>query len=439
MKTNDTRNFNDFWVAGINYKKTDASLRGLFAVNNEQYEQLFAVAHEYGINEFFILSTCNRTEIYGFATHPTQLTNFICSVCAGDMETFERISYAKNGLNAIEHLFHVGAGLDSQILGDYEILGQIKNAVKQAKAHGFIGPFTERLINSVLQASKAIKTHTALSGGTVSVSFAAVQYIREFFEGPVTTPEMKCPATEHLMTVPVIDHYIAEKKANLADKKIVLVGTGKIGRSTCRNLIDYLHSRNITLINRTAKTAANIAIELGLKSAPFESLDSELAGADIILVSTSAAEPVIWAKHLENNGDKLVIDFSIPCNVSKDAQQLPNVKFVDVDVLSKIKDETLQQRKGEVPKAVTIINELIGEFKEWYDMRKHVPVLKEVKNKLKEINQVPVLANDSSFHSAPGAENEERIQKVINTLAIRIRKNNTLGCHYIQAINEYIS
>jgi glutamyl-tRNA reductase len=437
MNTKDKQNIQDFWVAGINYKKTDASIRGQFAVNNEQYDQLLAVAPQYGLNEFFILSTCNRTEVYGFASDPEQFTNLLCSVCAGDKATFDSISYTKNNRKAIEHLFSVAAGLDSQILGDYEILGQIKNSVKNAKAQGFIGPFMERLINSVLQASKAIKTHTALSGGTVSVSFAAVQYIREFFEGPNFTPRMKCPSTAHMMMPAASAHYTAPEK--LDEKKIVLLGTGKIGKSTCHNLVDYMNTRNITLINRTEETAINLAAELGIKSAPMEAMEQEIADADIILVSTSSSEPVILKRHLENKGDKLVIDFSIPCNTEKAAQELSNVTFVDVDHLSKIKDETLQHRKDEVPKALSIINEMIGEFLEWYDMRKHVPVLKEVKNKLKNIYISPVLLDNIRQSNELNEGNDEKIQKVINSLAIKIRKNSALGCCYIQAINEYIA
>jgi len=435
MKTRDKNIIQNFWVAGINYKKTNASLRGQFAVNSDQYENLLSVAPQYGLNEFFILSTCNRTEIYGFADDAGQLAELLCSVTPGNKETFEEIAYTKNNRAAIEHLFQVAAGLDSQILGDYEILGQIKNAVKVAKAKGFIGAFMERLINSVLQASKAIKTHTALSGGTVSVSFAAVQYIREFFEGPNFTPAMKCPSSAHIMTPATSKHYTAPEK--VSDKKIVLVGTGKIGRSTCLNLVDYLDTHNVTLVNRTEKIAADLATELGLRHAPIEALDAELSDADIILVSTNSNEPVVLERHLANRGDKLVIDFSIPCNVESAAQKLPNIKFVDVDVLSRIKDETLNARKGEVPKAVAIIDELIADFMDWYDMRKHVPVLKEVKNKLREIHIDPSLLNGSD--AAEQMQNDEKIQKVINSLATNIRRNNTPGCHYIQAINDYIA
>ena len=434
MQIYERQNIGDFWVIGINYKKTDASVRGLFAINGDQYNQLLASAKDHGLNDLFVLSTCNRTEIYGFADNAQQLTNLLCSACAGDIATFESICYAKNDYAAIAHLFHVGAGLDSQLLGDYEILGQIKAAVKNAKAHDFIGPFTERLVNSVLQASKAIKTHTALSGGTVSVSFAAVQYIREFFEGPNYTPAMKCPSSAHIMTAAETTHYTNPQKTE--DKKIVLLGTGKIGKSTCRNLVDYLGTTNITLINRTEETAAALAIELGLRSAPISSLKDEVADADIILVSTNAAAPVIVREHLEGKGDKLVIDLSVPCNVADTARRLPGITFINVDVLSKIKDETLQKRSAEVPKAIAIIDEHIVEFKEWYDMRRNVPVLKEVKNKLKELHTDPVLQG----HTSDGTPMQnERIQKVINTLATKMRNDYTPGCHYIQAINDYIA
>jgi glutamyl-tRNA reductase len=378
------------------------------------------------MHEFFVLSTCNRTEIYGLGENARKLADFLCLVSAADTNTFSGISYSKNGSEAVEHLFHVAAGLDSQILGDYEILGQIKNAVKHAKASGFVGAFTERLVNCVLQASKAIKTHTTLSGGTVSTSFAAIQYIRRHFECPVPHADS---SAEQIHTT----H--AAKGAH--KKKIVLLGTGKIGRITCKNLMDYVGTHNITLINRTEATALNLAKELDLHSAPMSDLEKELEQADIVLVSTAAAQPLIFRHHFEGKGKKLVIDMSVPCNVDVAAQQLPNITFVDVDMLSKIKDETLQQRRAEVPKALAIIDEHIAEFNEWCDMRKHVPVLRQVKNKLKEIYIEPLLLSD--INGPEIAVQEEKIQKVINSLATKMRRNNTPGCYYIEAINDFIA
>lgn len=388
-----TLDISRFQVAGINYKKTDAAVRGQYAISPEVYSLILANSASYGINELFILSTCNRTEIYAVASDASQLIELLCSYTQGDIETFKSLAYIKNGMPAIEHLFNVSAGLDSQILGDYEIIGQIKQAVKFSKEHLRIGAFTERLVNSILQSSKTIKNQTELSGGTVSVSFSAVQYIRQ--------------------NVP-----------DLANKSILLSGIGKIGRNTCKNLVDYLPVNNITLINRTDEKAYHLARELGLKSAPWSHLPEEVKKADIIIVATNAPAPTILAKDIKGHGKKVLIDLSIPYNVELEANELPGVVLVNVDELSKLKDKTLHKRKAEVPKAKKIIAEHISDFIEWHEMRKHVPVLKAVKNKLQEIHCNP---------------DQERIQKVINGMAVKMRQHNQRGCHYIEAINEFMA
>jgi glutamyl-tRNA reductase len=399
-----------FYVAGINYKKTDAAVRGQYAISPENYELILAHPATHGINELFILSTCNRTEIYGLASEPSQLVDLLCSQTTGDKETFCSLAYIKNGMEAIEHLYNVSAGLDSQILGDYEIVGQIKQAVKFAKEHNRIGAFSERLVNSILQSSKTIKNQTQLSGGTVSVSFSAVQYIRQNVK-------------------------------DLADKKILLSGIGKIGRNTCKNLVDYLSTKNITLINRTDEKAKNLAEELGLKFASFTELSKEVKKADIILVATNASLPTIMTEDIKGHGEKLLIDLSIPYNVEASARLLPGVVLVNVDELSKLKDSTLHKRKAEVPKAKKIIAEHIEDFIEWHEMRKHVPVLKAVKTKLQEIHCNPVFFNSHS-DPYPGVQlndHQERIQKVINGMAVKMRLQNQRGCHYIEAINEFMA
>jgi glutamyl-tRNA reductase len=401
---NNSKDISKFWVAGINYKKTDAAIRGQFAIQNEQYANILKEALANNLNEVFVLSTCNRTEIYGFANSATQLIDLLCSQTNGSKEIFSELAYIQNGRKAIEHLFYVGAGIDSQILGDYEIVGQIKTAVKFAKNHGCINVLLERLVNTVLQSSKAIKNQTELSGGTVSVSFAAIQYIR------------------------------AHVKA-IAGKKILLLGTGKLGKTTCKNLVHYLKTRNIVLINRTEEKAVELAKEMGLQSAPLSELPQHIAQSDIILVATDSAEPTILLSHLTEKTDKLILDLSIPYNVEEAAQHLPHVTLINVDELSKLKDETLAKREAEVPKARTIITEHITEFLEWHEMRKHVPVLKAVKLKLKEIHNSPLfipLYNNS-------AHTEEKIQRVINGMAFKMKGQNQRGCQYIEAINEFIA
>lgn len=404
-----TSNLSNFYVAGINYKKTDADVRGSFAVNQQQYAHLLQQAPSYGVKEVFVVSTCNRTEIYGFAQDAQHLTKLLCSVTEGTEDVLLQLAYIKKGKEAVKHLLKVGAGLDSQILGDYEIVGQIKQSARISKENGSLGAFTERLVNCMLQCSKAIKNQTELSGGTVSVSFAAVQYIRE-------------------------------KIADVASKKILLVGLGKIGRNTCKNLVDYLDTKNITLVNRTGETAAALAAELDLQHAPLAELSEQVTASDIILVATNADEPIIRRSCLEGKGDKLIIDLSIPYNVEAAARNLSSVRLVNVDELSKLKDETLEKRRAEVPKAKAIIAEHIKEFLEWHEMRRHVPVLKAVKVKLKEIHTHPLYIQFSRT-AAPSrtGDTDKRIQRVINGMATKMRSQNKQGCHYIEAINEFIA
>jgi glutamyl-tRNA reductase len=397
------KNISHFFVAGINYKKSEACVRGQYAINNDQYAALLKEASNKGITEVFVLSTCNRTEIYGFANTSTQLVELLCSQTQGDEEAFKKLAYIKSGKKSIEHLFNVAAGLDSQILGDYEIVGQIKLAAKFSKDHGFIGCFTDRLLNAVLQSSKLIKNNTELSGGTVSVSFAAVQYIRS-------------------------------KVQNIASKNILLLGVGKIGRNTCKNLVDYLGTKNITLINRTEGKAQELAAELGLLAAPISDIVNQIKKADVILVATNSPEPTILKSHLEHAGNKLIIDLSIPYNVEVAAQQLPNVQLVNVDELSRLKDETLKKRTAEVPKARAIIGELMEEFLGWHEMRRHVPLLKAAKLKLKEIHSNPLIVSTSCTNEA-----DARIQRVINDMASSIKTKNQGACHYIEAINSFIT
>lgn len=395
---------NQFFVAGINYRKTDTIIRGDYAVSADQYTSLLQKAADAGIAELFVLSTCNRTEIYGVADNVNTLIKLLCNETAGDADTFRQLCYIKQGNQAIEHIFAVGAGLDSQILGDYEIVGQMKLAVKFAREKGFVGAFMERLFNTVLQSSKAIKNETALSGGTISVSFAAIQFL-------------KANVTE------------------TSNKKIVLLGTGKIGRNTCKNLVDYLDTKNITLINRTDDKAIALAEELGLKTAPYTNLDQEVAEADIVIVATNAEKVVINRQSLVNSSPKVLIDLSIPNNIEPSSASLEHILLANVDDLSKINDLTLQKRQAEVPKALSIIKTHILEFREWFMLRSHVPVLKAVKQKLHDMHSCGMFI--TATHTT--IIDQAAIQKVVNTVAVKMRSQHQPGCYYIEAINDFMT
>lgn len=400
---NTLKRISDFYVVGINYRNTDADVRGDFAISTEQYEHLLSIAHHQHIDELFILSTCNRTEIYATSSSAKQLAQFLCSVTKGSIEVFMQHAYFKQGKLAIEHLLQVAAGLDSQILGDYEIISQIKKSVKLAKEYNCIGLFCEKLINTTLQSSRAIRSQTKLSSGSVSVSFAAVKFIQQQFE-------------------------------QTADKKILLIGVGKIGRNACKNIVNILGTKNINLINRTAEKAESLAKELGLNYNKDKSFEQQAQEADVILVATNAATPTLLKKHIEGSGAKLIIDLSIPYNVAAEVAELDGVRLVNVDELSKVADETLQNRMLEIPKAEEIIAEHISEFKNWYLMRQHIPVIKAVKTTLETIQQ-----NHQDVLVAQPMQSSDKIQKVLNNMAAQMRKNNQRGCNFILAINDFMT
>ncbi len=399
---------NHFCIAGINYKKTDAAIRSQYAVSADIYSSLLSNAVQQGLQEVFIISTCNRTEIYGITDDAGKLINLLCAETGGSERTFRNLAYTKHGYTAIEHLWQVAAGLDSQILGDYEIVGQLKAAVKFARERDFIGTCTERIVNGALQASKAVRNETAISGGTVSVSFAAIQYIKTCVK-------------------------------DIAGKKILLIGTGKIGRNTCRNIIDYLGNHNITLVNRTPEKAIELANELSIASASYEDMIEESKKADVIIVSTNASEPVLRKEHFTKDDHKVLIDLSIPNNIDVAVKDLPGIQLVNVDDLSRINDETLQKRLAEVPKAKAIMAEHMQELKEWCNNRKNVPYLKVAKQKMMDMQCCTIMqSRKKTTGKLEPPANPEAIQKVINNMAVKMRCANQPGCNYIEAINDYI-
>ena len=388
----------NFFVVGVNYKKTDATRRSLFAVGEEQYSNILSDAEKIGLTDLFVLSTCNRTEIYGFAENASLLTNLICEHTEGGAELFNEIAYIKKGEEAMQHLFQVGAGLDSQILGDYEIIGQLKNAFRIAKEQQTIDTFLERLFNTVLQSSKSIKNNTELSSGTISVSFAAIKYILGNIE-------------------------------EAHSKNILLVGTGKIGVNTCKNILDYIHPKNLWVMNRTNEKAQSLSTQINVAFKPYQDLETSVNDADVIIVATNSKEFIIKENSINKNKIRHFIDMSIPNNIDPAILYTQNQHLVNVDDLSKINDITLSIRKAQIPRASEIITEHFTEFYDWHQLRKYAPVLKSLKENLNAIHEQAF--PDKSVKP-------ELVAKIVNKVAANIRTNNHPTCFYMQAVQDFI-
>ncbi|MFC6860603.1 glutamyl-tRNA reductase [Zunongwangia atlantica] len=377
-----------FYIIGLSYKKADAEIRGHFSLNEEAKTRLLEQAKKEGIDGVLATSTCNRTEVYGFAAHPFQLIKLLCEHTHGTVEEFEKVAYVYKNKQAISHMFRVGTGLDSQILGDFEIISQLRIAFAQSKKIGLSNAFTERLVNAVIQASKRIKNETEISSGATSVSFASVQYILKNVE-------------------------------DISNKNILLFGTGKIGRNTCENLIKHTQNKHITLINRTKDKAEKIAGKFSLTVKDYADLQAEIRNTDVLIVATGAQNPTISKELIYCKKDLLILDLSIPKNVAEDVEELDNVRLVHLDHLSQITDETLQRRRKFIPEAEAIIVEVESEFNKWLETRKFAPTIKALKKKLRMMKDAEL-----DFQRKKIADfNDEQAEIVSNRIIQKIMKH----------------
>ena len=393
---NISRNKN-FYAIGLSYKKADAKIRGHFSLSDDARIDLLQQAKDNHIESLVVTSTCNRTEIYGFSEHPFQLIKLLCDNTEGTVDEFQKVAYVYKNKEAINHMFRVGSGLDSQILGDFEIISQLKSSTNLSKNHNLLNPFLERLINAVIQASKRIKTETELSSGATSVSFASVQYILKNIQ-------------------------------NVSNKNILLFGTGKIGRNTCENLVKHTKNELITLINRTKNKAEKIAGKFNLIVKDYANLQEEISNTDILIVATGAHRPTVDKHLIQSKKPLLILDLSIPKNVDENVVELSNVTLVHLDYLSQMTDETLEKRKAYIPQAEEIIKEVNDDFNAWLETRKFAPTIKALKHKLAnfataELDTQRKKLSDFNEEQAELISNNI-IQKITNHFAHHLKDDN---------------
>ena len=382
---------------GVSYKKADVASRGQFSLSLRAQQKLLEAAQAKQIQFITVHSTCNRTEIYAHGAEIKELVELLCAFSQGNPDVFSKIGYVLKDEDALHHLFRVGTGLDSQILGDFEIIAQLKKSFIRSKKMGLLDSRFERLFNSVIQASKRIKNETQISSGTTSVSYASVRYILDHIDNP-------------------------------DQKNILLFGMGKIGRNTCENLAKHTQNDHIVLINRTRKRAEKMAGKFKLIVKDYADLPVEIRKADIIIVATGAEKPTLSKSLIHTESPLLVLDLSIPKNVDDDVLELPNVTRVHIDELSRITDNTLAERKKEIPKAEAIINEVVEEFADWLGTRSFAPTVQALKQMMEKLEQ-QALAQHQKKH--PNLKPEEAtllsqhlIQKITNRVANHMRNSD---------------
>ena len=398
METKNNSKDTHFYVIGISYKKADANIRGRFSLDIEHQELILEEAQAEQMEGLMIISTCNRTELYGFAQHPFQLIQKLCAHSQASLEDFEKFGYIYKNKEAINHIFNVGTGLDSQILGDFEIISQFKKAFILSKKYNLVNAFIESLQNSVIQASKRVKNETELSSGATSVSFASVQYI-------------------------------LSNVKNISQKNILLFGTGKIGRNTCENLIKHTDNKHITLINRTKEKAQQIAGKFNVLVKNFSELTEELLQTDVLVVATGSKTPTINKDILPKDKEMLILDLSIPKNVDENVKTIKGVTLIHMDHLSQMTDSTLERRKTFIPDAQRIIKEVKAEFEDWLQNRRFAPTIRALKMELENLKNSEIDFQRKKINNF----NEEQAEILSNRI---IQKITTKFINHLKESNS---
>ncbi|MGB5983636.1 MAG: glutamyl-tRNA reductase [Nonlabens sp.] len=398
-----------FYCVGISYRKADAEVRGQFSLDDTAIDNLLIQAKKESIPSLAVISTCNRTELCGFAEDSAHLMQLLCAHSHGSMEELTPIVTINKGEAAIDHLFSVGTGLDSQILGDFEIIGQLKKAFKNSKKRSLLNAHMERLINAVIQASKRIKTETNLSSGATSVSFASVQYILQNYE-----------LYESL--------------------DVTLFGTGKIGRNTCENLVKHTNNKSITLINRTKEKAERIAGRFDLKVKDYAQLEEQIAQSDILIVATGAQNPTISKDLIVTQRPLLILDLSIPKNVKQNVTELDHVTLVHLDELSQITAKTMTDRELFIPQAQEIISEIKADFQAWERSREFAPTMQALKSKLAVLKNAEIKSNRTKFENFNQEQadviSDRIIQKIAGHFANHLRNEEENTDEAIELLNK---
>lgn len=398
----------NFYVIGISYEKADAETRGKYTFFPEQVGEFTKDSKSNGLDNFFIVSTCNRTEFYGFAENEDQIVEQYCKYTEGNAQDFRNFMVVKEGVEAINHLFRVSSGLESQILGDFDIIGQIKIWFNRFKKEGASNAFLERLVNTAIQISKKVKNETFLSNGSASVAYSAVNFIQ---------------ATQ----------------GNLDNKNILLYGIGKIGRNTCANLVKHYPNTNITLINRTKEKAEVLGLKYDITVKDHSELEQELKNTDILIVATGASNYTITEEMIPYDKEMTIIDMSVPENVIHTLAARETIQLVNVDGLSKMVDDTIAQRRNAIPEALAIIEEHSSEFYDWLETRELVPAIQSFKDRLDFFQSFALnnLKKDNiTIDESETLLTEKVIQKITNQFASYLIENKDNADETIQLMEK---
>ncbi|TAH20381.1 MAG: glutamyl-tRNA reductase [Cytophagales bacterium] len=383
-----------FKAISLSYKTAPIHIRESISLDEQATRRLLAKSREVvGISEVLIISTCNRTEIY--YSSEEDLAHLFIKLIGVEKGIFDIDTYTpyfqiiNNPEEAIAHLFRVSIGLESQVVGDFQIINQVKNAYKWATEIGLAGTFLHRLLHTIFFTHKRVVQETAFRDGTASVSYATVEMIEGF------SPQF-------------------------ANPKLLIIGLGEIGTDVVKNLSNTA-LKNVKIANRTAEKAATLANTYGFEAVSFEKIEQHIQEADFVVCAVHRVEPLI-SKEMMNNirivGFKYFFDLSIPRSIDPTIEHLNNVLLYNVDAINNSINEALERRKNAIPKVEIIINQAIIDFLDWTKEMIVSPVIQKLKNMLEEIRKEEM----ERYIKQLDANEIEKIDKITKSMMQKILK-----------------
>ena len=397
----------DLFCVGLNHETSPLEVRDALVMNEEEVERAIQVLRERGgASEALVLSTCNRTEVYARGTTVEDPQAFVASLLREikgmDLTGREgRILYSYREPDSVRHLFRVACGLDSQVLGEPQITGQVKDALSLAGRSGGSGPIIERLLDAALRAAKRARTETGIGRGPVSSAYAAVSI-----------------ATKVL--------------GSLGDKRLLVIGAGEMASLAAAHFRDAGVTQ-FMVANRSRERAQAFAAAFCARVVSLEALPVVLPGADIVVGATSSPDPIVGeamvrnAMKIRKNRSLLLMDLAVPRDVDPSVARLPNVFLHDLDALGGIVAQSLAQRRAEIPKVEAIVEEELGRFLRWHRSLAVVPTVTAFRGQVEAIARLELERHKGKFRAEDHAALDSLVHGIVQKLLHRPTTRLTRG------------
>jgi glutamyl-tRNA reductase len=373
------------------------------------------------VAEGIIVSTCNRVELYAGSHAPEacvgQLKAFLAAYHAIPPEQLEEHLYDYQGEDAIRHVFRVSSSLDSMVIGEPQILGQIKTAYGYATEHKTVGSVLNRFLHKAFSVAKRVRTETDIASNAVSVSFAAVELARKIF-------------------------------GSLDGKKVMLIGAGEMCELAARHFLNN-GAASVMVTNRTLERAVKLAEEFQGQAVPFEEFPQRLHQVDIVLTSTGAPHFILGPEKMEEvirqrkNKPMFLIDIAVPRDIDPKVNKIDNIYLYDVDDLQGVVQANLKERQKEAKKAEVIIDQEIGQFSRWLETRDVVPTIVALRKKFEDIRQGELRKTFSNLKDL-GPKERQAIEAltaaIVNkmlhspTSVLKLNQETASGSDYVDAV-----